>query len=63
MTAPDPSTIFAALVAQSGLDPDQHDLAALQDAWERLTRLMDRLDQGDGEGDVPLAVFDPLREL
>lgn len=62
MTAPDHAAVFAALLAQSGLDPADHDLAELQDAWNRLTRLMDRLDPGTPAGEAPLAIFDPLRD-
>lgn len=63
MSAPDRAAIFAALLEQSGMNPADHDLAELQDAWERLTRLLDRLDPGDPAGEAPLATFDPLRDL
>lgn len=65
MSVPDRAATFAALLAQSGLDPAEHDLAELQGAWERLTELLERFDSSeldDPERAAPLALFDPLRK-
>lgn len=62
MSAPDQAAVFAALLAQSGLDPADHDLAELQQAWLRLSALIERLDAGEPPGEAPLALFDPLRD-
>ena len=62
MSGPAPEA-FAALFAQTGLNPAEHDLEALGAAVARLGVLMERLDPGDPEAPPPLFLFDPAREF
>ena len=55
---------FEALTRRLGLNPDDFDMAELQQAYQRLRVLMERLDRPGRPTDAEcLAVFDPTKAL